>query len=64
LHYDHRNALEYLAEADDIDRKIILAIRQGGHSNLSTMAKSIGISRVTLDKRIDKMKAKLKLQGW
>jgi len=31
---------------------------------LSMIAKSIGISRVTLDKRIDKMREILKKEGW
>ena len=62
--YERNNALDYLSEADDLDRRIIKEIRAGGYDTIKDLAQAVGLSRFQLYRRIEKMKKALKKVGW
>jgi DNA-binding Lrp family transcriptional regulator len=49
---------------DDIDQKLIAALRRDGRASLSELSSTLGLSRATVRARMDRLIAKGEIQGF
>ena len=48
----------------ELDKKIILALRKNGRASWSSLAKQFSVSRVTIQNRVDAMRARKIIKGY
>lgn len=51
-------------EMDDLDQKLIAALRRDGRASLSELSSALGLSRATVRARMDRLIAKGEIQGF
>lgn len=56
--------MKLFAEMDDLDRKLLAALRQDGRASLSELSLILGKTRSTIRARMDRLRASGEIQGY